>query len=223
VLEKFQFPYVTLHNADIIDGLHERIDVLVIPSIDPKQLREGYGAAETEPAYVGGLGRGGADAIREFVRKGGSLVCFENASRYAIEELGLPVNDVLKGVANSAFYGPGSILRIRYDVKPNTLTNTHPILWGMPDEGHAYFDHSLAFEAKGESTWTVLARYAPNNVLESGWLLGAEKVQGKAAILNLDYEKGRVLLFGFPPQHRGQTHGTLRVLFNCFLDVARES
>ena len=58
VLEKFGFPYTTLHNADIRAGsLKERIDTLLIPSIEPKTLRDGYAENETEPAYVGGLGQ----------------------------------------------------------------------------------------------------------------------------------------------------------------------
>ena len=62
VLEKFQFPYITLHNAEIRAGdLRERVDTLLLPSIEPKTIRSGYAANETEPAYVGGLGAEGAD------------------------------------------------------------------------------------------------------------------------------------------------------------------
>ncbi len=64
VLEKFHFPYLTLHNDDIRAGkLKDRVDVLLIPSIEAKTLRDGYGAKNSEPAYVGGLGREGSDAI----------------------------------------------------------------------------------------------------------------------------------------------------------------
>src|SRR5581483_5640583 len=117
--EKFHFPYTTLHNADIrAGGLRARFETILIPSIEARTLRDGYGANETEPAYVGGLGREGADALRTFVREGGTLVCLEQASTYAIEALGLPVTDVLRGLPTSTFYGPGSLLRVQMNREP---------------------------------------------------------------------------------------------------------
>src|SRR5262249_29883518 len=98
VLEKFEFPYVTLHDAAIRAGqLGQRIDVLLIPSIEPKTLREGYGRDQTEPAYVGGLGVQGTEAIRRFVGEGGKLVCLEDSCPFAIETLHLPVRNVVAG------------------------------------------------------------------------------------------------------------------------------
>ena len=162
VLEKFRFPYATLHNADIRAGdLKDRIDALLIPSIAAKTLREGYGPDQSEPAYVGGLGREGLDAIRAFVEAGGTLVCLEDSCSYAIEELGLPVTDVLKGLKSSAFFCPGSILRARFAHKDESgPPQVVRLTLGMPDEGPVYFDQSLAFET-GKEPVRVAARYAP--------------------------------------------------------------
>ncbi|MDB5349250.1 MAG: putative carboxypeptidase [Planctomycetota bacterium] len=212
VLEKFHFPYVTLHNSEIRAGnLDERIDTLILPSIDAKTLREGYAPDATEPAYVGGLGREGLDAIRRFVQDGGTLVCLEDSCTYAIEDLGLGVTNVVKGLKTSEFYGPGSIVRVRHS--PPTTDNSLTV--GVPGDGSVYFDRSMAFEVGTGTQAAILSRYATTDVLQSGWLLGGARIQGKAALVDVSFEQGHVILFGFPPQHRGQPHGTFRLLFNA--------
>ncbi len=213
VLEKYQLKYSTVHNSDIRAGkLHDRFDALLIPSISPKTLREGYAADETEPIYVGGLGDEGVAALLEFVRAGGRLVCLDASCEFAIEELNLPVKNVLKGLSSSEFYAPGSILRA-------LPAGDYGLVYGMPDEFSVYFDHSMAFELTKEKDprAKILVKYADNHPLESGWLLGPAKIQGKAAIVGVDIGKGGVYLFGFPAQHRGQTYGTFRLLFNAIM------
>ncbi len=223
VLERFRFPYVTLHNAEICAGdLTSRIDTLLIPSIEAKTLRSGYAANETEPAYVGGLGTEGVKALRAFVKAGGTLVCLEDSCEFAIEELGLPVKNVLKGLKSSEFYAPGSIVRIvdQPDYPPIMPERHNLLTLGMPGEASAFFGQSLAFDVPpqkpdAEFPCAVAVRYATDHVLESGWLLGPEKIEGKAAVVDGRFGRGCIVLFGFPPQHRGQPHGTFRLLFNA--------
>jgi len=215
VLERFHLPYTTLHNADIRSGgLKQRVDAVLIPSIETKTLREGYAPDETAPAYVGGLGQEGVEALSRFVAEGGTLVCLEDSCPFAIEALELPVTNVLKGLAGSAFYGPGSIVRLRLEPGARALT---PLALGVPDELSACFDRSLAFEPDAAKGAVAVVRYAASDVLQSGWLLGPEKLQNRAAVVEVPRGKGRVILFAFPPQHRGQTHGTFRLLFNALL------
>jgi len=65
----------------------------------------------------------------------------------------------------------------------------------------------------------VLASYPRDrNPLESGYLLHPERIQGKAAALEVFYGEGRVYLFGFRPQWRGQSHGTYKFFFNAIYD-----
>ncbi|RUL89551.1 M14 family metallopeptidase [Tautonia sociabilis] len=216
VFDRFGVPYRTVHNADIVAGdLIERFDVLVLPSIGRRTLREGYRPDQTEPAYVGGLAGDGVEAIRRFVEAGGRLVCLEDSCEFAIESLGLPVVDVLDGVSSNSFYCPGSILAVRFD-ESSYLT------LGMPADGSAFFSNSRGFrpaEGAGDRV-SVACRYAETNLLESGWLLGEEHLAGSAALVDVSLGKGRVVLFGFPPQHRGQTHATFRPLFNALLGPA---
>ena len=57
----------------------------------------------------------------------------------------------------------------------------------------------------------------------SGWALGEKKhLGGKAAMIQLPFGEGDIVLFGFKPQFRGQPRGTYKLLFNALLDVAAE-
>ena len=217
VLEQFQFPYSTLHDAEVRAGhLADRFDAIILPSMTARMIREGQKAGETEPAYVGGLAAAGTDAMREFVRDGGTLICLEDSSLFAIEALGLPVRDVLKDLKSGEFYAPGSVLRAEVS-QFGSASPLAPLTFGVPREISVYFDRSLAFEATSPAgpVPNSLVRYASRDALESGWLLGPEKLQGKAAAVAVSSGRGQAVLFGFPPQHRGQPHGTFRLLFHA--------
>jgi hypothetical protein len=81
----------------------------------------------------------------------------------------------------------------------------------------AYFINSSAFEAT-DSSVRVIARYAKENVLRSGWLLGEDKLKGRVALAEVSLGKGRVVLFAFRPQHRGQAWGTLPFIWNALAE-----
>jgi hypothetical protein len=61
---------------------------------------------------------------------------------------------------------------------------------------------------------TVVARYPNTDVVASGWLKAEELMAGRAAVISVEMNSGRIVLFGLRPQHRAQTHATFPMLFN---------
>ena len=88
-------------------------------------------------------------------------------------------------------------------------------LGGMPATTAGYFSESSAFDSQDLSVVT-LARYAAaERLLMSGWLLGADRLGGRQAVLDASLGRGHVILFGFRPHFRGQSHATFKLLFNA--------
>jgi zinc carboxypeptidase len=210
VFDTWRVPYVPLVDSVMrAGGLKERFDVIVLPDQQPRELLEGL-AARTYPApYAGGLGDDGAAALRQFVLDGGTLVALNNASRFAIQALLLPVRNVLEGISDDDFYAPGSLFRLDLDT-------THAIARGVPPQTVAWFEGGPAFDVLDSSLVRTVARYPddPDQVLLSGWVLHPERVAGRGAILEVRQGQGRVILFGFRPQYRGQSLASFPLLFN---------
>ena len=218
LLEGFEFEYTTVRDADVrAGGLHDRYDVLVLPDVGYDALLNGVAAGRLPAEFTGGLSARGVAALFEFVAAGGTLVTLDSSSELPLTAFGLPVENVLDGASNAEFYVPGSLLRL--DVDPS-----EPLAWGMPEESAAFFAHGLAFRTREAHEQGPLAagvrapaRYAARQILLSGWALGAERLAGQAAVLEVPVERGRVVLLGFRAQHRGQPHGTFKLLFNALL------
>ncbi len=183
---------------------------IIFPDQSSAQILNGYAKGSMPDEYTGGVGKEGVENLRKFVEAGGTLVFLNRSSNFAIEQFNLPVRDVTRGLARKDFYIPGSILRTE-------LNTTHPIAKGMPQQSIAWFENSPAFEIAQDARVEVIARYPsdPKNVLLSGWALGAEKIAGKAALVSIPMGKGKIVLFGFRPQYRGQSLATFPLLFNA--------
>jgi hypothetical protein len=214
ILENYGFAPITLRNGDMQAGhLSERLDAIIIPDASSRMIIDGFAPGSIPGEYAGGVGEAGMEALRTFVRSGGTLIAFNNASMFAIDALSLPVTNVLAALNNDQFYCSGSLLRVQ-------LSDTnHPALWGMPNEPIVMFERGPAFDTKSGFRGTVLATYSrERNPLASGYLLHPEVIQGKSAALEVFYGSGRVYLFGFRPQWRGQSHGTYKLVFNAIYD-----
>ena len=210
LLEHYEFPHTSLSDADIRAGrLRDRLDAIILPSASPDRLTAGHDADVVPPEYAGGLGTSGVDALKAFVREGGTLICLDQAGGLAIDAFELPVRDVAREASSDDFLCPGSIVRVELDP-------SHPLSYGMPARTAGFFSFSSAYEitAPGTSIQTV-ARYADRDVLLSGLLEGEKTIAGRAAAVQAAVGAGRVVLLGFRVQHRAQSLATFRLLFNA--------
>ena len=188
---------------------------IIFPDQTPNQILNGYAKGAMPDELTGGVGAEGVARLRKFVEDGGTLVFLNRASNFAIEQFNLPVRDVTKDLPRRDFFIPGSILRTELDT-------SHPIAKGMPKETIAWFENSPAFEIQTDplalaNNFRIIASYPKNasEILLSGWALGAEKIAGKAALVEFKIGKGKIVLFGFRPQYRGQSLATFPLLFNA--------
>jgi len=214
LLEDFAFPYTTIMDAEILRGqLHERWDVIVLPADSRQMMVDGPDdPSGTPPDYRSGFGEAGVAALEAFVQNGGILVTLAQSGDLPLVDFDIPVENAVAGMWGNEFWSPGSTLRISID-------NTHPFTYGMPSEGLAtYLAGGQVYETvrgAGSANVRRLATYHDRDVLESGWLLGEEAIANKAAIVAIDKGEGSILMLGFRAQHRSQTYGTFKLLFNA--------
>jgi hypothetical protein len=219
LFEQYGISYTTVHDNDLRKGgLRQRFDVIVLPDAEAASILRGVDSTRIPLQYAGGIGEAGAEAVSAFVRGGGTLVCLDGSSNFAIARLNLPVVNVLAGEASGPqvlrFYAPGSIFGVLLGGVERVGS---PVTLGVPDSLDIYFENSAAFTVSAPAR--ALATY-PEQPLRSGYARYQERLTGKAALVEAPVGSGRVILFGFRPQFRGQTHGTFKLLFNAVLLAA---
>jgi hypothetical protein len=220
--EQYGISFTTVHDSDVRAGdLRRRFDVIVLPSESSTRIADGRDSLTLPPEYSRGLAPAGEAALTAFVRSGGTLVCLNASSDFAISRLNIPVRNVLATDAQtqqgSRFSAPGSILGVAFGPPGGGARPSAPLLVGVPDSLGVFFEGGGAFELDAPAR--ALGWYAARP-LRSGFARNGERISGKAAVVEVAVGGGRVILFGFRPQFRGQTHGAFRLLFNAVLLAA---
>jgi hypothetical protein len=220
VLEQYDFNLSTLHNADIRAGkLRDKYDVIILPDQAPRSIIDGASGQSIRPEYRGGIGDEGITALRDFLGQGGTLVTLGTASDLAIERFGVPVKNLKAGLTRDQHFAPGTILNVEVDT-------VSPLGFGMDPSTYGFYNNSPFFsltEGFSSQKLSVIARYPNTNVVASGWLKGEELMAGRAAVVSMDLNPGRIVLFGLRPQHRAQTHATFPLLFNALYLAASDA
>ena len=210
VFDTFNVPFQSVSETDIAGASpRAKFDVVVLPSEQIRAAPDGEA-----PENPRGIAEPGYKNLARFVEDGGTLICFDGSCGQLIKQLKLPLRNVLEGVRSNDFYCPGSVLRIDVDT-------SNPIARTMSKDTNAYFIGSSAFEVTDDGKVQVIARYAKEGILRSGWLRGEDKLKDKIALASVSLGKGRIVLFGFRPQHRGQTWGTFPFIWNA-INLSRE-
>lgn len=218
--ENFGFDYATLMSEEIKAGnLNKKYDVVVLPD-DSKAAITGdfkensrVKPEEYPVKYRSGVGKEGTEALKKFVKEGGTLVVLGDSYEFAADAFDLKVRNVTQGLKSTEWFCPGSTLKVDFD-------NTQPLAYGMPDEGVVVNFYSPAFEVlpgRHNDDYTTVVRYKDKNLLKSGWLIGEKTVAKKQAMLTVKYGEGEIVLIGFRTQHRDQTDGTFKLLFNSII------
>lgn len=201
IFDQLKVPYTTVHNTRMRAPLGTDFDVIVLPDQDATAIVNGHPAGTMPDEYAGGIGEQGVTALRAFVEAGGTLVAVDSATELPIARFGLPVKNVLAGVD-----APGSIIK-------TVVTPKHPITAGAESDGTAWFEQSPAFDV-GPGATAVVRYPAQGDPRLTGTFAGSV-LNGKAAVVEAQLGKGRVILFGFRPQYRAQTINTSRLLINA--------
>ncbi len=235
MLDEFKVPHTILRNEDFKrNDLRQRFDTIIFAQQRADSILHGIKQGEAarrgtggelpmlqRPEFTGGIALRGLANLEEFVRAGGTLVALDNATELPLQFMPVGVRGLLRaseggeeGSANG-YYCPGSLLRIEVD-------NTHPLAFGMPREVFAMSTGGQAFEIsllpefnQGDRAVKSFAKYADKNLLASGWISGERAVLGKSVAVESRLGQGRVVLFGFRPQFRAQSHGTFKMLLNA--------
>jgi hypothetical protein len=228
LFDEFGFDYSVLYPQGFKGSLRSRFDAIVLPSgvsfstnvgsapanfindpTIPEELKRRWGSmnvAESVPA------------LRDFVRSGGTLMAIGSSASAVAEALELPVTRGLlangRPLPNTEFYIPGSVLRMTLADGPLTVGYAEKSLDVM-------FDDSPAFLMPTSPDVEVVGSWTEDRPLRSGWAWGQDKLKGLAAILDVKYGDGRVVLYGPEVNFRGQSHGSFKLIFNALLRSSR--
>lgn len=215
LLDTYKIPYVTMRDCELSpESLINRYDAVILPSVSAHTLLWGEGnevySHETEN-HSAGLGQNGLELLQTFVRAGGTLITFGEAAKSMTALFRLNIKNVIHPF--DGFSAPGSLLQI-------SLNQENQLCFGMPENTAVFYNNDPVFVV---DDGIVVGKYNAQEPFLSGYIKNKEILKEQAALVSSDYGKGKVILFGFRPQHRGQTYSTFKLVFNSIISSAPEA
>ncbi len=211
VLEQHAFEYTRIRPADLQDrAVAARFDAIVIPEVPSLQLLRGLQGSQTRPEHRGGLEDRGVATLKHFVRAGGTVITLGNAAEFAIDHLDAARGRRLARRRRGHGAGAGHAAARR---------RWRPII-PSPRACRARVDvmnvmNNAYAPGRGAEGLRAIARYPDEPLVASGYASGESRLRGRLAAFDVAMGRGRVVVLGFRAQHRGQTWGTFRLLFNA--------
>jgi len=234
IFDTYHIPFTVLKPEEIKDGDLSKYDVIIFPDenksllVDAKRKgRDGsYSIPNYDPKYLKGMEKEGIQKLMKYLNDGGTIVSWGESTALFFgdqtiktsdkkdaktEEFELPVRDISSNI--KGFYAPGSLFNV--DLLPN-----HPLTLGMEKTAKVFSEGSPVFGTSipyFDTDRRVIATYAENDVLASGYAENEELIEGKPTMVWAQKGKGNLVLYGFSPQFRAATAGTYKLLFNALL------
>jgi hypothetical protein len=232
VLDQYEFDVEPIHDEDVRSGNLNRFDAILLPDQTADGILNGHPALTMPEQYVGGVSVEGGAALKRYVERGGWLLGFHQSVEFITSTFGLPVRNAVADIEPRHFFIPGSLIRF-------TTDPSHPLAYGMPEEGVALFwrhgvamqvlpaaseSSSAAGEQRLDQNLNVFASFPEDSLLIDGWAIGAKRyLGGRPAALQAPVGDGAVVLIGFRPDTRGQPRNAFKLLFNpLFASTIRE-
>jgi hypothetical protein len=212
VLERHGSDPVTLRPTALqTPGALDEFDVVVVPDVPTADLLRGMTGSHVRPEHRGGLEGRGLATLKRFVHDGGSVVALGNAGEFAIDHLDVPAAVAVRTDQPETTFVPGALLGARVD-------SSHPVARGLPADVTlmSTMSHGYAAARGGEALQPIV-RYHGEPLLKSGLATGEGRLQGTMAAFEAPIGLGRVIVLGARVQHRAQTLGTFKLLFNALL------
>ena len=168
-----------------------------------------------------------ADQLKDWVKNGGTLITFNSASKWAIEndlanekliiqnsDSGKTAGRIPFGLAASA----EATKRIPTSIFETTIDITHPLGFGLTSSILPVIRESAIFYRPSKLPYSTVSAYTENPLL-NGYISdqNLKKLKQSASLLVSFSGKGRVILFAEDPLFRGIWDGTSRVFQNAIL------
>ena len=210
VLEQHAFEFSRIRPADLQDrAVAARFDAIVIPEVPSLQLLRGLQGSQTRAEHRGGLEDRGVATLKHFVRAGGTVITLGNAAEFAIDHLDLPAVVASRADDADTALVPGTLLQ-------TTLALDHPVNAGMPARACVMNVMNNAYApGRGAEGLRAIAQYPDEPLVASGYAIGEARLRTRLAAFDVAMGRGRIVVLGFRVQHRGQTWGTFKLLFNA--------
>ena len=232
VFDQYNIPYKVFRPADLKEAkLSDNFDVLIFPDSPAEVLlngkyksESGYRSGNYAPEYKKGMEEKGKENVLKFINNGGVVLSWGRSTGLFAgtlktgkgddaESFTLPFTDISPSLKKKGLYVAGSLLKIDL-VKENPLTYGMPASIGVFSRGNPVFSTTIP---KFDMDRRVIAVYAGDDLLMSGYIEKPELLEDKSAMIWLKKGKGQLVLYGFSPQFRASVPAAYKLLFNGLL------